>query len=89
MPREASSCTLAVTGPKAMMIFSCTECSQKVTGPDEETVDQILDRVEEHVSKCPMATFTFEGLTDCARQRAEELRANLREYHRAWIMRLR
>jgi len=75
-------------GAKIMMIFSCMECNQRVIGADHETMDQILDRVEEHVRQCPMATFTFEGITNYARQRADELRANLREYHRAWIMRL-
>ena len=44
-----------------MLIFYCTYCSETITGGDYESPDQILDRVEEHVTKCPLARFTFEG----------------------------
>jgi hypothetical protein len=56
-----------------VLIFYCTYCSETITGGDYESPDQILDRVEEHVTKCPLARFTFEGTTDVARQRVETL----------------
>ena len=36
---------------------------------DYESADQIFARLEEHVTKSPEATFTFDGTTDVARQR--------------------
>ena len=70
-----------------MIVFSCLKCTRKVTGPDNETIDQIVARVEQHMSECPNATLTFVGLTEYARRRADQLRKNLREYQRDWIMR--
>jgi hypothetical protein len=67
-----------VTGRTPMMIFLCSECNQKITGGDDEPEDRIFDRLERHVTRCPMATFTFDGLTEKARQRADALRAVLK-----------
>jgi hypothetical protein len=62
-----------------MMIFYCSDCNRQITGADSETVGQILQRLEKHVTKCPLATFTFEGTTELARRREEGLRAFLHD----------
>ena len=70
-----------------MLIFYCTYCSETITGGDYESPDQILDRVEEHVTKCPLATFTFDGTTDVARQRVGAWRSVIE--HERLVGRLR
>jgi len=44
-----------------MLIFYCNRCNEMITGGDYESTDQIVDRLDEHIKKCPPATFTFEG----------------------------
>ena len=58
-----------------MLIFHCSDCNETINSADDESVKQIFDRIDEHVRKCPSATFTFEGTTDVARQRADNLRS--------------
>ena len=58
-----------------MLIFHCSDCNETINSADDESVKQIFDRVDEHIAKCPRATFTFEGTTDVARQRADNLRS--------------
>ena len=58
-----------------MLIFHCSDCNETINGGDYESADQIFARLEEHVKKCPEATFTFDGTTDVARQRADNLRS--------------
>jgi hypothetical protein len=58
-----------------MLIFHCSDCKETINSADDESVKQIFDRVDEHIAKCPLATFTFEGTTDVARQRADNLRS--------------
>ena len=43
-----------------MLIFYCNRCNEMITGGDYESTDQIVDRLDEHIKKCPPATFTFE-----------------------------
>ena len=49
--------------------FCCSGCNETINGGDYESADQIFARLQEHVTKCPVATFTFDGTTDVARQR--------------------
>ena len=58
-----------------MLIFHCSDCNETINSADDESVKQIFDSVDEHIAKCPLATFTFEGTTDVARQRADNLRS--------------
>jgi hypothetical protein len=58
-----------------MIIFTCTDCSEKINAADNELSVEILDKLEEHVRKCPQATFTSEPTTDDAQQRLNDLRA--------------
>ena len=58
-----------------MLIFHCSDCKETINSADDESVKQIFDRLDEHIAKCPLATFTFEGTTDVARQRADNLRS--------------
>jgi hypothetical protein len=58
-----------------MIIFTCADCSEKINSADNEPSVEILDKLEEHVSKCPQATFTSEATTDAAQQRLNDLRA--------------
>jgi hypothetical protein len=53
-----------------VLIFHCSDCNETINSTDDETTDQIFARLEEHVvTKCLLATFTYEGTTDVARQR--------------------
>ena len=54
-----------------MLIFHCSDCNETINSADDESVKQIFDRLDEHVRKCPLATFTFEGTTDVAQQRVD------------------
>ena len=57
-----------------MLIFYCNRCNEMITGGDYESTDQIVDRLDEHIKKCPPAAFTFEGTTGVATQRLDALR---------------
>ena len=57
-----------------MIIFTCADCSEKINAADNETPVAILDKLEEHVRKCPLATFTSEATTDAAQQTLNNLR---------------
>jgi hypothetical protein len=54
-----------------MLIFYCNRCNEMITGGDYESTDQIVDRLDEHIKKCPPATFAFEGTTGVATQRLD------------------
>ena len=71
-----------------MLIFYCTDCNETINGADTESPDGILDRLEEHVVRCPLATFTFEATTEFAKQREEGLRAALNNARLAGKIRL-
>jgi hypothetical protein len=58
-----------------MIIFTCADCSEKLNAADNEPSVEILDRLEEHVKKCPQGTFTSEATTDDAQQKLNDLRA--------------
>lgn len=58
-----------------MLIFHCSDCNETINSADDESVKQVFDRLDEHIAKCPLATFTFEGTTDVARQRVDNLRS--------------
>jgi hypothetical protein len=59
-----------------VLIFHCSNCNETIKSADDESTDQIFARLEEHVvTKCLLATFTFDGTTDIARQRVGAWRA--------------
>jgi hypothetical protein len=58
-----------------MLIFYCTDCKETINGADDEHAGEILDRLDQHRTKCPLATFTFEGTTNLARERVDDMRA--------------
>ena len=58
-----------------VLIFHCSNCNETINSADDESTDQIFARLEEHVTKCLLATFTFDGTTDIARQRVGAWRA--------------
>ena len=58
-----------------MLIFYCNHCNETLTGGDYESTDQIVDRLDEHIKKCPPAAFAFEGTTRVATQRLDALRS--------------
>jgi hypothetical protein len=58
-----------------MLIFHCSDCKETINSADDESVKGVFDRLDEHIAKCPRATFTFEGTTNVARQRANNLRS--------------
>jgi hypothetical protein len=58
-----------------MLIFHCSDCNETINSADDESVKEVFDRLDEHIANCPRATFTFEGTTDVARQRVDNLRS--------------
>jgi hypothetical protein len=36
-----------------MLIFYCNRCNEMITGGDYESTDQIVERLDEHIKKCP------------------------------------
>ena len=71
-----------------MLVFYCNHCHQMITGGDFESTDQIVDRLDEHIKKCPVATFTFQGTTGVATQRVDALRSFYDDERRAGKIRL-
>jgi hypothetical protein len=55
-----------------MLVFYCI-CDEMITGGDYESTDKIVDRLDEHIKKCPPAAFIFEGTTGVATQRLDAL----------------
>ena len=71
-----------------MLTFRCSDCNETINGGDYESADQIFARLEEHVKKCPEATFTFDGTTDVARQRVGAWRSVIEHEHLVGRLRL-
>jgi hypothetical protein len=72
-----------------MLLFYCTYCHEMLTGTDYESTDQIVDRLEEHLMKCPAATFSCEGTSGIARRKLGGLRTFLENEHLVDRIRLR
>jgi hypothetical protein len=64
-----------------MLIFHCNDCDKTITSDDRERPSEIVDRIESHLTVCPLATFTYAGTTDVARQKANNLRSLIVEAH--------
>jgi F0F1-type ATP synthase assembly protein I len=62
-----------------MLLFYCTDCKEMITADDDESTNQIADWLDEHITKCPLATFTYEGTTNVARRRIGGLRSFLED----------
>ena len=62
-----------------MLLFHCTHCAKMIAAADSESTDQIVYRLDEHIMKCPPATFTYEGTSNVARRRLGVLRSFLEE----------
>ena len=60
-----------------MLIFYCTDCKERITAADSESTDQIVHRLDEHITNCPLARFTFEGTSGVGRRRIGDLRSIL------------
>jgi hypothetical protein len=58
-----------------MLKFHCTDCKETISAADDERAVEIVDKLDKHKTKCPLATFTYEGTTDIARQRLKALRS--------------
>jgi hypothetical protein len=66
-----------------MLIFYCTDCKKMITAADYESTDEIVDRLDEHL------TFTYEGTSGVARRRLGDLRSFLEGERLADKIRLR
>ena len=72
-----------------MLLFYCTECKKIITGSDSESTVKIVDRLDEHITNCPLATFTYEGTSGVARRKLSGLRSFLESERLADKIRLR
>jgi hypothetical protein len=57
-----------------MLLFYCAHCAKMIAADDSESTGQIVDRLDEHITECPAATFTYEGTSNVARRRLGDLR---------------
>ena len=71
-----------------MLIFYCIDCKERITAADSESTDQIVDRLDEHIAKCPLARFTFEGTSSVGRRRISGLRPFLEDERPAGKIRM-
>jgi hypothetical protein len=60
-----------------MLMFYCTDCKRMIIAEDSESTDQVVDRLDEHVTKCPLAIFTYEATSGIARRKLGGLRSFL------------
>ena len=58
-----------------MLIFYCTDCKKKINYPDNEAVNEAFIRLDEHIEKCPLARFTFEGTTKASQRTADTIQS--------------
>jgi hypothetical protein len=72
-----------------MLMFYCTDCKKMIIAEDSESTDQVVDRLEEHVTKCPLATFAYEGTSGIARRKLGGLQSFLEGERLADRIRLR
>jgi hypothetical protein len=72
-----------------MLIFHCSDCNETINSADYESADQIFARLEKHVvTKCLLATFTYDGTTDVARQRVGAWRSVIERERLVGMLRL-
>ena len=72
-----------------VLIFHCSDCNETINSADYESADQIFARLEEHVvTKCLLATFTYDGTTDVARQRVGAWRSVIERERLVGVLRL-
>ena len=62
-----------------MLLFYCAHCAKMIAADDSESNGQIVDRLDEHITKCSSATFTYEGTSNVARRRLGDLGSFLEE----------
>jgi hypothetical protein len=62
-----------------MLLFYCTHCAKMIAADDSESTNQIVDWLDEHITECPSATFTYEGISNVARRRLGDLRSFFEE----------
>jgi len=58
-----------------MLLFYCTHCAKMIAADDSESTREIIDRLDEHMTECPPAAFTYEGTSNVARRRLGDLRS--------------
>ena len=58
-----------------MLIFHCTDCNEEIDSLDHESPDQAFTNLDEHIAKCPLATFTIETTTERAKDIAEVIQS--------------
>jgi hypothetical protein len=59
----------------SMLLFYCTHCAKMIAADDSESTREIIDRLNEHITECPPAVFTYEGTSNVARRRLGDLRS--------------
>jgi hypothetical protein len=62
-----------------MLLFYCAHCTKVIAADNSESTGQIVDRLDEHITRCGSATFTYEGTSNIARRRLGDLRLFLEE----------
>ena len=72
-----------------MLLFYCSDCKRTIAADDSESTDQIIGGLEEHLTMCPPATFTYEGTSGVARRKLSSLRSFLEDEHLVDKIRLR
>ena len=71
-----------------MLIFHCTDCNEEIDSLDHESPDQAFTNLDEHIAKCPLATFTIEATTELAKDIAEVIQSAIQHDHLKGKLRL-
>ena len=71
-----------------MLIFHCTDCNEEIDCLDHESPDQAFTNLDEHIAKCPMATFTIEATTELAKDIAAVIQSAIQHNHLRGKLRL-
>ena len=71
-----------------MLIFHCTDCNEEIDFLDHEIPDWAFTNLDEHIAKCPLATFTIEATTELANDIAEIIQSAIQHDHLKGKLRL-
>ena len=72
-----------------MLIFHCTDCNAEIDCLDHESPDQAFTNLDEHIAKCPLATFSIEATTEWAKGMAEVIQSAIQHDHLKGKLQLR
>ena len=71
-----------------MLIFHCSDCNGEIDCLDHESPDEFFTKLNQHIAKCPVATFTVEPTTEWAKEIAKVIQSAIQHDHLKGKLRL-